>query len=310
MITFDKLKLVADITAVIEFDDSQFEKTEKNGSCTYKYYQEVPYLLAIKIDYPEKEVVIEFTGKILGSDYPKLISLSTIRQCFQAINSTGIVTLDVEVMMDADVVKCDVTKDIHSDDVPKLTNYVRQHISNYQKYICRKLRNNNLVVEKNVVTRKMKKRMTIYDKGKEMQKVENQRFVEAYGLEGAFDGICRFELNLNSKEQIRNALGSSNTKLLSVLSSDANPITDFLDEVIGSTPEPTSMTDKKSYVTMLVLKDCDYDLEKVEAKMRQFYTSRGTNINVIMQPYRQMMEQMNSAAETNYWNDVRSKLLG
>ena len=310
MITFDKLKLVADITAVIEFDDSQFEKTEKNGSCTYKYYQDVPYLLAIKIDCPEKEVVIEFTGKILGSDYPKLISMNTIRQCFQAINSTGIVTLDVEVMMDADVVKCDVTKDIHTDDVPKLTNYVRQHISNYQKYICRKLRNNNLVVEKNVVTRKMKKRMTIYDKGKEMQKVENQRFVEAYGLEGAFDGICRFELNLNSKEQIRNALGSSNTKLQSVLSSNANPITDFLDEVIGSTPEPTSMTDKKSYVTMLVLKDCDYDLEKVEAKMRQFYTSRGTNINVIMQPYRQMMEQMNSAAETNYWNDVRSKLLG
>lgn len=310
MITFDKLKLVADITAVIEFDDSQFEKTEKNGSCTYKYYQEVPYLLAIKIDCPEKEVVIEFTGKILGSDYPKLISMNTIRQCFQAINSIGIVTLDVEVMMDADVVKCDVTKDIHSDDVPKLTNYVRQHISNYQKYICRKLRNNNLVVEKNVVTRKMKKRMTIYDKGKEMQKVENQRFVEAYGLEGAFDGICRFELNLNSKEQIRNALGSSNTKLQSVLSSNANPITDFLDEVIGSTPEPSSMTDKKSYVTMLVLKDCDYDLEKVEAKMRQFYTSRGTNINVIMQPYRQMMEQMNSAAETNYWNDVRSKLLG
>ena len=308
MITFDKLKLVADITAVIEFDDSQFEKTEKNGSCTYKYYQEVPYLLAIKIDCPEKEVVIEFTGKILGSDYPKLISLSTIRQCFQAINSTGIVTLDVEVMMDADVVKCDVPKDIHSDDVPKLANYVRQHISNYQKYICRKLRNNNLVVEKNVVTRKMKKRMTIYDKGKEMQKVENQRFVEAYGLEGAFDGICRFELNLNSKEQIRNALGSSNTKLQSVLSSNANPITDFLDEVIGSTPEPTSMTDKKSYVTMLVLKDCDYDLEKVEAKMRQFYTSRGTNINVIMQPYRQMMEQMNSAIETNYWDDVRSKL--
>lgn len=310
MITFDKLKLVADITAVVEFDDSQFEKTEKNGSYTYKYYQDVPYLLAIKIDCPEKEVVIEFTGKILGSDYPKLISMNTIRQCFQAINSTGIVTLDVEVMMDADVVKCDVTKDIPTDDVPKLTNYVRQHISNYQKYICRKLRNNNLVVEKNVVTRKMKKRMTIYDKGKEMQKVENQRFVEAYGLEGAFDGICRFELNLNSKEQIRNALGSSNTKLQSVLSSNANPITDFLDEVIGSTPESTSMTDKKSYVTMLVLKDCDYDLEKVEAKMRQFYTSRGTNINVIMQPYRQMMEQMNSAAETNYWNDVRSKLLG
>lgn len=68
------------------------------------------------------------------------------------------------------------------------------------------------------------------------------------------------------------------------------------------------MADKKSYVTMLVLKDCDYDLEKVEAKMRQFYTSRGTNLDTILQPYRQMMEQMNSSTETNYWDDVRSKL--
>ena len=308
MLTFDKLKLVADISAVIRFDDSQFEKTERDGSQTFKYYQEVPFLLSIKIDYPEKEIVIEFTGKILGADYPKLISMNTIRQCFQTINDIGFVTLDIDVMMEADVVKCDVTKDIHTEDVPKLTNYVRQHISNYQRYVCRKLRNNNMVVEKNVVTRKMKKRMTIYDKGKEMQKVENRRFVEAYGLEGAFDGICRFELNLNSKEQIRQALGTSNTKLQAVLSADANPIVDFLDEVIENVSTPASMTDKKSYVTMLVLKDCDFDLEKVEAKMRQLYSSRGTNFNAIMQPYRQMMEQMNSIENANLWDNVRRQL--
>lgn len=308
MITFDKIKLVADISAVVEFDENQFERTEKSGSRTYKFYQESPYLLTIKIDCPEKEVVIEFTGKILGADYPKLISLNTIRQCFQAINSMGLITLDVEAMMDADVVKCDVTKDIHSKDIPRLTNYVRQHISSYQRYVCRRLRNNNLVVEKNVTSRKIMKRMTIYDKGKEMQKVENQRFIERYGLEGAFDGICRFEMNLNSKHQIRNALGTSNTKLQSVLSSEANPIADFLDEVIDNTQTSEAMTDKKTYITMLVLKDCDFDLEKVEAKMRQLYTSRGTNISTIMQPYRQMMEQLNSPAESNLWADVRHQL--
>ena len=309
MITFDKLKLVADITAVVEFDDSQFEKTEKNGSCTYKYYQDVPYLLAIKIDCPEKEVVIEFTGKILGSDYPKLISMNTIRQCFQAINSTGIVTLDVEVMMDADVVKCDVTKDIQYDDIPSLTTYLRNHTSSYQRYVCRKLRNSNLVVEKNVTTRKTKKRMTIYDKGKEMQKVENRRFVEAYGLQGVFDGVCRFELNLNSKEQIRQALGTSNTKLQAVLSTSANPIVDFLDDVIDDVvTTPVTMSGRKAYVTMLVLKDCDYDLEKVETKMRQLYTSRGTNISTIMQPYRQMMERLNSPAESDLWEDFHRQL--
>ncbi len=308
MITFDKLKLVADISAVVGFDEGQFEKTEKNGFCTFKHYQEVPYLLAIKIDYPEKEVVLEFTGKVLGSDYPKLISMDTIQQCFQAINSLGIITLDIDAMMDAEVVKCDVTKDIRFDDIPSLTNYVRQHISNYHRYVCRRLRNNNLVVEKNVTSRKTKKRMTIYDKGKEMLKVENRRFSEAYGLEGAFDGICRFELNLNTKEQIRNSLAIGSTKLQEVLSSNANPIADFLDDVIEDDVLPSSMTDRKTYVTMLILKDCDYDLEKVEAKMRQLYPSRGSNISTIMQPYRQMMEQLNSSKESNMWENVRQQI--
>ena len=308
MITFDKLKLVADISAVVGFDEGQFEKTEKNGFCTFKHYQEVPYLLAIKIDYPEKEVVLEFTGKVLGSDYPKLISMDTIQQCFQAINSLGIITLDIDAMMDAEVVKCDVTKDIRFDDIPSLTNYVRQHISNYHRYVCRRLRNNNLVVEKNVTSRKTKKRMTIYDKGKEMLKVENRRFSEAYGLEGAFDGICRFELNLNTKEQIRNSLAIGSTKLQEVLSSNANPIADFLDDVIEDDVLPSSMTDRKTYVTMLILKDCDYDLEKVEAKMRQLYPSRGSNISTIMKPYRQMMEQLNSSKESNLWENVRQQI--
>lgn len=52
------------------------------------------------------------------------------------------------------------------------------------------------------------------------------------------------------------------------------------------------ITDKKSYLTMLVLKDCDYDLEKVEAKMRGFCPSRGTSIKKVMEPYRAMMEKI------------------
>ena len=309
MLTFDKIKLVADINAIIDFDENQFEKSVKNGNTTYKFYQETPYLLVIKIDYPEHEVVVEFTGKILGKDYPKLISSLTIRQCLLNINESGVIKLDIDVMMDADVVKCDVTKDIHSDDVPTLTSFIYHHISNYHKFVCRQLRNQNLVVEKNVITRKRMKRMTIYDKGREMRKKENERFVEDYGLEGVFDGVCRFELNLNSKEQIRSSLGINTTKLQAVLSSDANPIADFLDDVIDNTPTPATLTDKKTYVTMLILKDCDYDLAKVEAKLRQLYPRRGTSFSSLMQPFRQMLEQMNSPAEMNLWDDARLQLL-
>ena len=308
MITFDKLKIVADIQAIKVCDETRFELIEKDGIvCSLKYYQEHPFLLMIKVDYECREVVIEFCGKILGKDYPKLISKDTILQCFRAIDALGFCKIDVDAMMDADVVKCDVTKDIPVADVPQVTNYIHSHIRNYQLYVCRKLRNGNVVVEKNVVSKKTKKRMTIYDKGNEMRRSANRPFVEKYGLEDAFSGMCRFELNLDSKEQIRKSLRIADTKLMTVLSSDADPISDFLDAAV-ELRETVPMTDKKSYLTMLVLKDCDYDLEKVEAKMRELTPSRGTSIRDMMKPYKAMMEKMGSQQESEVWEDVRRKL--
>ena len=149
MITFDKLKIVSDISAIDIHDISRFDIITKNGVVSaLKYYQELPYLLMIKVDYQSREVVVEFSGKVLGKDYPKLISISTIAKCFENINALGFCSLDVETMMDSDVVKCDVTKDVKIQDVSGLTQYIRNHISNYQQFLCRKLRNGNLVVDK------------------------------------------------------------------------------------------------------------------------------------------------------------------
>ena len=308
MITFDKLKIVADIRAIQIRNESRFKVIEKDGIISsLEYYQEHPFLLKIKVDFECGEVVIEFCGKILGKDYPKLISKDTIRQCFETINDLEFVEVDIDAMMDAEVVKCDVTKDIPVDDVTQVTDFIRSHIKNYQRFLCRKLRNGNVVVDKNVISRRIKKRMTIYDKGNEMRRTENRRFVEKYGLDDAFSGMCRFELNLDSKEQIRKSLRIADTKLMTVLSADADPITDFLDEVVEP-QDAVAMTDKKSYMTMLVLKDCDFDLEKVEAKMRAFYKSKGTSIRKVMEPYRVMMELMGGQQGAKVWEDVRRKL--
>ena len=308
MITFDKLKLVADIRAIKIQDESQFEFIEKDGIVSsLKYYQEHPFLLKIKVDYECREAVIEFCGKILGKDYPKLISKDTIKQCFESINDLGFVEVDIDAMMDAEVVKCDVTKDIPVEDVTQVTDYIRSHIKSYQRFICRKLKNGNVVVEKNVINREYKKRMTIYEKGNEMRRTANRRFVEKYGLDDAFSGMCRFELNLDSKEQIRKSLRVADTKLMTVLSADADPVTEFLDEVV-ELQDAVAMTDRKSYMTMLVLKDCDFDLEKVEAKMRAFYRSKGTSISKVMAPYRAMMEQMDGNDRADFWNELRRKL--
>lgn len=313
MLTFDKLKIIANIEAIEITNIDEFEKIEKAGSlAALKFYQEVLYLLMIKVDYAEKEVVVEFCGKILGKDYPKLISAETIKACFDNINAMGFCRIDFAAMMDAEVVKADVTKDVHGVDVPQLTSYIRSHISNYRQFISRIARNGNLIVEKNVVTRKMKKRMTIYDKGREMQKVENRRFVEANGLEHAFDDTCRWELNLNSKQQVRDALKIDNNKLKNVLASAANPILDFVETMISPADDPANgpvkMTSKKEYMYSLVLQDCQYDLEKVEAKMRAFHPSRGANIKKEMEPYRKILAQMQNDVPADYFQNILKKI--
>lgn len=71
----------------------------------------------IKIDYTKKEVVIEFSGKILGDRYPELISINNIGQCFRNIEKLGFCKFDMDLIMKAEVVSCDVTKDIPCGDI-------------------------------------------------------------------------------------------------------------------------------------------------------------------------------------------------
>lgn len=284
--------LAADIDSIRILDDSAFEKQVKDNQVTsMRYHQEKPYLLSIKIDYEEREAILEFTGKILQADYPKLISEETIVECFENINAMGFCEIDIEAMLDADVMKCDVTRDVKYEDIQNLTAFIKSHISNYNSYVCRITKNKNLVLEKNVNSRKCKKRMTIYDKGKEMSNAENRDFVSNNHLEGVFDGLCRFEINLNSQKQIRESLAIPSTKLRTVLASTATPIADFVEAAVTQNPNGPEPSDKKEYLTMLVLQDCGYDLEKVEAKMRYLH-KHGTKISIVMQPYRAMLDKM------------------
>jgi site-specific DNA-cytosine methylase len=102
VLTFDKLKLVTNINDIEVLDTSLFNITYKNDvMASMKFYQDIPYLLMIKIDFECSEAVIEFTGKILKSEYKKLISAETIRQCFDNINEMGFCRIDVEEIYDS-----------------------------------------------------------------------------------------------------------------------------------------------------------------------------------------------------------------
>ena len=97
MIKFDKLKIVSQIDYVEILDYSKFECKLRDGYISeYRITITNPYLLYVEIDYLEKELVIEFTGKILGDDYPQLINQNNIHVCLDHINQLGFCNLDID----------------------------------------------------------------------------------------------------------------------------------------------------------------------------------------------------------------------
>jgi len=239
---------------------------------------------------------IEITGKILGNNYPELISINTIMKCFERLNAIGVCMVDPAKMMNAEVVKCDITKDVPIENIPALTRYIKGTVRNYDAFICTKFRNGNLVVEKSVTTHKRKRRITIYDKGHEMNLHEEQPFVSDNGLEGEYDGICRFEMNLTSKKQIREALNITGNTLTEVLQSKKNPIKDFLGDILAEDTSGKAVSSWKDFEKYAILAICGFDLAKVEAKAREYKNPRSTSIPKMMAQYREILAGLPSKA--------------
>ena len=120
-------------------------------------------------------------------------------------------------------------------------------------------------------------------------KSTGQAFKARYGLEGRYKGICRFEMNLNSRQAIRDTLAITGTTLEEVLRSGRNPIEDFLNDVIQEDTEANVQDTWKTYWQRLVLEDCGFDLAKVEAKLREY---KGGGIAKARRPFRELMESL------------------
>ena len=292
MITFDKLKIVVAEKYITNIDEDIFTTIIKNGQIVeYRYEQQYPYLLYIEKDLIEQELVIEFTSKILHEDYPLLINNDTIYKCLENINSLGICYLDIpNIISAAHVVKADVTKDICCDKYEQLIGSLKTSITNYNKYLSRVV-NGTFVIEKNVISRARKLRLTIYNKDSEMQLKANQEFISKLAnykeMTEYFKGKVRFELNLNSMEQIRKQLNIKSTMLYDVLHTNINPIVNFMDKVFEDEHSTADMK-LRDLERLALLEKVDMDMHKLEMIVRQ-HTSPKSHISQLMQPYRNIL---------------------
>lgn len=302
MFGLDKLKLIMSLEDIDVIQEDSFTKRiQADELTTLEFKQTEPFYLTIKIDYRHNEVVIEFTGKVLLSNYHQLIRLSNISMCIENINRLGI--FYIKSYMSADVVVCDITNDYNYCNVRELAEHIENNLSSYKKYIPETLPNGNFTIKKNVTTKQCKKRLTIYDKGKEMYKSENRSFLEDYYNDvNPFSGKCRFELNLNSQAQIRSSLHISDTSLKSVLlaAQSVNPILEFLSDILSEDISVDSngisnVEELKKYA-LLVL--CDMDIRKVRSMLER-YKAKGTKMRAMIKPYKELLAKM---------SDVKSNL--
>lgn len=303
MLKFDRLKLATSSQYITNFNPTQFlEIPMKQGDYYYNYHQDSPFSLTI-INKPQKsELVIDFTGKVLKDAYPNLISRETIRQCFDNICAMNICDLDIDAILDnSEVCLCDVTQDIVCNHpMVDIKRHIKASIKNYDKWLVKNCRNNGLEIYNSVTTSRRFKRFILYDKAKEMKRAENRGFLACVDNPDAllhqFDGKVRLELNLRSKEQIRNYLHIPNNQLQAVLNSTAAPILAIYDEAIAETiPVNYAIYNKTEKVALL--EQCDYDLHAVEMKIRE-HAPKNTSIRRKMEPYRLLLQSIQNT-ETN-----------
>jgi len=290
-----------------DIDDNIFQTISLNGIIQYhKYQQKIPSSLLIMVNYQHDELVIEFTSKILKDNFIHLINKNTIYECLNNINKLGICKLDIDnIILNSKVAKCDPVKDVVLNfcDIKDLEKYFKSNLTNYNKLECKHYQN-GFVINNTASTPRSKIRTTIYSKKNELDRAENKSFIDS--LEDTevleyYNDKTRIEMNINTQVQIRQLLKIDNNQLMSVLNSTADPISTLLGKVIKETNVKNIHSyNLIDYKNELVLKDCNYDLKQVEAKVRGL-CSKTTSINRIMQPYKELYHrlQVNDIPEIN-----------
>lgn len=303
MIQFDRLKLICSLDVVENINERIFQTIVRDGQLTsYKYQQDTPFFLQIRKDFINDECVIEFTGKILLDRYPELINRDNIRYCIEQINSLGICEMDTDrLLQTANVAKCDVTRDVTSTDIKEIISQAKQNLSNYDKWEVEKYPN-GICIRNKVTTDRYKKRIVIYDKGKELKQQPNAHFLQSLHqsqtLLDYFNDKVRFELNIGTMVQVRKLLKVEDNSLNKVLVSTANPILFIIDDAIRHNSNNRQATTFKEYVHGLILADNHNDLAELEAKVRAL-TPKGTIIKRKMKPYRDYVAQHSDTPTLN-----------
>lgn len=263
-VKFDTIKIRTSIN-YLSHKNIKFNKNYNNGLLIGEYYNSkndnlIPYDLYIGISHTKQSLTLEFSSKILLDDYPKLITRNTFKQCLDHINQLGICTLDKDqIINDCYFSKVHLTKDIKYDLTNNVLNSLNLCTNDYRRYKWKRYRNEGIRFTKDVKSKDCKESIVVYDKQKEI--IKNKEFLAILSSQdqviNSFDGIVRFEMELDTPNKICKALNIDSTHINDVFSSKENPLLTQFNKIFGD-----GEIDNKQYITNYDAYSMDAIIEK------------------------------------------------
>jgi hypothetical protein len=291
MLQFDRFKITTSIHNITVQQNNSFIKViNRDGELIYSTFSsKIPSIVRLRIDHIHETAYLEFTAKILGDHYPKLITGETLQEAFSRIEQRCDCVLNKQsILDDARVLLADVTKDIPIPMNDQLKQSLYMSVSNTKKWRPEIREQNGIDVKKFVKNNsKCRERLSLYCKSTELLLSRNKPFIESLNnpqvMLSQFMGKTRVEYNLSSSYMIMKALEIDNTLLQSVLGSKANPLLNIFKRIFDPQTLPDGDMSLGDYQTFkkigdyhkhLLLKEFNDDTRKVEQVYRHFYSPR------------------------------------
>lgn len=286
MMTLDTVKIKANKKYMLNFKIMFCEEYAKDGMKTGLYYSSkkdasIPFNVFVGVDLIKQTLTLEFSSKILGQDYPKLISKDTIRQCLVNFNKLGLCLIDVDGVLNTG---CITAMDVTTDKDMPLTNEVldalARNVNQYRRYKWNHYEGEGITFQRDVKAKDCKESFTIYNKEKELEKTENRQWLSTLddqaALLGHFKGKTRFEVKLPTKRKIQATLGLKDTYIADILNCDRNVLLYVFNRIFGHKEEPaiTPSGNYEEWAMKIVLRHFNGNTHRIDEELRKVYSDK------------------------------------
>ena len=219
-------------------------------------------------------------------------------------------------MLNGVVTSLDVTYDTELILNDNILDALNSQVSNYRRFRWTHYENEGITFSKDVKSRNCAETITLYNKEKEICTTHNKDFLNSLSRPQSiidyFRKKTRFEITLDTPQKIMDYLNVADTKITSVLNSNANPILMQFDKVFSNSTADIpniNFDDYENWAMKIILERYNGDLKLLEQDVRNKFSSR-SGASKRMRKFEAVYHAMTSASTSeNAIEKIRNLLL-